>query len=164
MRSSGSIALIALAVVGCRPASETGGAGGGADLKASIALTIHSANGVHAFTVEPARTAAAQEQGLMYRTDLRRDGGMLFWPYPPDGGGPRVANFWMKNTPTPLDIVFIRANGSIARIADNAVPYSETMVSSGEPIAAVLELVGGRTAELGIAEGDVVGWPTSPAR
>ena len=163
MKAIGSIALLAIGIGGCQPASETSGGGGARDLKASIALTIRSANGVHAFAVEPARTAAAQEQGLMYRTDLRRDGGMLFWPYPPDGGAPRVANFWMKNTPTPLDIVFIRANGSIARIADNAVPYSETMVSSGEPIAAVLELVGGRTAELGIAEGDVVRWPGGPA-
>jgi uncharacterized membrane protein (UPF0127 family) len=65
----------------------------------------------------------------------------------------------MKNTPSPLDIIFIRADGTIARIADNAVPYSEARIPSGEPIAAVLEINGGRAAELGIAEDDRVTWP-----
>jgi uncharacterized membrane protein (UPF0127 family) len=64
----------------------------------------------------------------------------------------------MKNTPSPLDIIFIRANGTIARIAENAIPEDETPISSGEPIAAVLELRGGRSSELGIAEGDKVTW------
>ena len=111
-----------------------------------------------------ARTAAEQEQGLMYRTDLKPDGGMLFAPYPPDGTGPRPASFWMKNTPTSLDILFIRADGTIARIAENTVPFSEAQVPSGEPIAAVLELVGGRSAELGISEGDTVSWPRDAER
>jgi uncharacterized membrane protein (UPF0127 family) len=124
-----------------------------------IPLTITSANGKHVFVVELARTAAEQERGLMFRTDLNPDGGMVFWPYPPEGGPPRVANFWMKNTPTPLDILFIRADGTIARIAENTVPFSETPVPSGEPVGAVLELVGGRSAALGIAEGDSVSWP-----
>ena len=84
---------------------------------------------------------------------------MLFWPYPPDGSGPRPADFWMKNTPTPLDIAFIRADGTIARLAENTVPFSDTHIPSGEPVAAVLEIVGGRAAELGIAEGDRVSWP-----
>ena len=95
----------------------------------------------------------------MFRTDLRPNGGMLFAPYPPDGGPPREASFWMRNTPSPLDIVFIRADGTIARIAENTVPFSEAPVPSGEPVAAVLEIPGGRTAELGIAEGDRVNWP-----
>ena len=125
---------------------------------ATTALTISSANGAHHFTVELARTAAEQERGLMYRTDLTDDGGMLFTPYPPDGGPPQRANFWMKNTPSSLDIIFIRADHSIARIADNAVPFSETPIPSGEPVAAVLELKGGRSAALGIAADDKVTW------
>lgn len=64
----------------------------------------------------------------------------------------------MKDTPSPLDIIFIRADGTIARIAENTTPFSEVPVTSGEPVAAVLELRGGRTAELGIAEGDRVSW------
>ncbi|EZP54675.1 MULTISPECIES: DUF192 domain-containing protein [Sphingomonas] len=126
--------------------------------KRTLAVTITGAQGAHVFDVERATTSAEQARGLMYRTDLKPDGGMLFWPYPPEGGAPRVANFWMKNTPTPLDILFIRADGTIATIAENTVPFSEAPVSSREPIAAVLELVGGRTADLGIAEGDRVAW------
>lgn len=125
----------------------------------SVPVTITGAGGRHVFLAELAKTAAEQERGLMYRTDLKPDGGMLFWPYPAEGKGPRVATFWMKNTPTPLDIIFIRPDGTIAHIAENAQPLSEAMVSSGEPVAAVLEVVGGRTAETGVSEGDQVSWP-----
>ncbi len=124
----------------------------------TLALTIKSANGPHAFKVESAKTEAEQARGLMFRTDLKPDGGMLFWPYPAKGGEPVAANFWMKNTPSPLDILYIRADGTIARIAENTVPFSEAPVPSGEPVGAVLELMGGRAAELGIAEGDLVTW------
>lgn len=124
----------------------------------TLPLTIKSANGAHVFVVESAKTEGEQQRGLMYRTDLTPDGGMLFWPYPAGGGAPRDANFWMKNTPSSLDILYIRADGTIARIAENTVPFSEAPVPSGEPIGAVLELMGGRSAELGIAEGDRVTW------
>lgn len=125
----------------------------------TIALTIGSSNGAHAFVVERAATEAEQQKGLMFRTDIPADGGMLFAPYPPGGGAPRIANFWMKNTPTPLDIIFIRADGTIAHIAENTVPQSETPIPSGEPVGAVLEIHGGRAGDLGIAEGDKVSWP-----
>ncbi|MES3083955.1 DUF192 domain-containing protein [Sphingomonas faeni] len=125
---------------------------------ATLPLTIKSANGTHAFKVESAKTEAEQARGLMFRTDLKPDGGMLFWPYPAKGGEPVVANFWMKNTPSPLDILYIRADGTIARIAENTVPFSEQPIPSGEPVGAVLELMGGRASELGIAEGDLVTW------
>jgi uncharacterized membrane protein (UPF0127 family) len=123
-----------------------------------IALTVASSNGVHAFQVEVAKSAAEQEKGLMFRTDIADNGGMLFWPYPAGGGAPKEASFWMKNTPSPLDIIFIRANGTIARIAENAIPGDETPITSGEPVGAVLELRGGRSSALGIAEGDKVTW------
>lgn len=143
-------------------ASACGGAGGSkaqADAAATVPVTVTGAGGTHRFDVELADTAAEQERGLMFRTDLRPNGGMLFAPYPPDGGPPREASFWMRNTPSPLDIIFIRADGTIARIAENTVPFSEAPVPSGEPVAAVLEIPGGRAAELGIAEGDRVNWP-----
>ncbi len=132
--------------------------GAGQQAPAKAAVTIESANGGHGFTVELARTPAQQERGLMFRTNIPADGGMLFVPYPGDGGPPREASFWMKNTPTALDIVFIRANGTIARIAADAAPYSETNLKSGEPVAAVLELLAGTTAKLGIRAGDKVRW------
>jgi uncharacterized membrane protein (UPF0127 family) len=105
-----------------------------------------------------ARTPTEQERGLMFRTDIPQDGGMIFTPYPAAGGGPAVATFWMHNTPSALDIIFIRKDGTIARIAENAVPYSDDLIPSGEPVSAVLEIRGGRSAELGIAEGDKVSW------
>jgi len=129
---------------------------------ATMPLTIASTNGAHAFTVEIAKTDAEQQRGLMFRTDLKPDGGMIFWPYPAGGGAPREANFWMKNTPSPLDIVYIRPDGTIARIAENTVPFSEAPIPSGEPVGAVLELMGGRAAALGIAEGDRVTWAGGP--
>src|SRR3546814_11098855 len=76
----------------------------------TVPVTITSATtGAHRFAVEIAKTPAEQERGLMFRTDIPKDGGMLFWPYPADGGPPRAASFWMKNTPSPLDIIYIRS-------------------------------------------------------
>lgn len=141
------------------PAACSSGAGAGNDTAAvrTIAVTITSKTGAHTFQVEQAKTRDEQERGLMFRTDLTDTNGMLFYPYPPEGP-PREANFWMKNTPSALDIIFIRADGTIATIA-NAVPFDETPLSSGEPVGAVLEIKGGRAAALGIAEGDKVSWP-----
>jgi len=89
----------------------------------------------------------------MFRRTLAPDRGMIF-PYDP----PQDVAFWMRNTLIPLDMVFIRADGTIARIA-TAKPLDETPVPSGEPIAAVLEIAGGRAAELKVKEGDKVSWP-----
>lgn len=91
--------------------------------------------------------------GLMYRNRLDPDRGMIF-PFDP----PRDASFWMRNTLIPLDMIFVRADGSIANIEANTVPYSEEPVTSAGPVAAVLELAGGRSAELGIKPGDKVKW------
>jgi uncharacterized membrane protein (UPF0127 family) len=71
---------------------------------------------------------------------------------------PRYASFWMKNTLIPLDMIFVRADGSIANIEANTVPLSLQLVFSDEPVAAVLEIAGGRSAELGIQPGDKVKW------
>jgi uncharacterized membrane protein (UPF0127 family) len=120
-----------------------------------VPLEIHSGEQVHAFTVEVARTPDQQARGLMFRETLGPDEGMIF-PFQP----PRPASFWMRNTLIPLDMLFVRADGTIARIAANTVPMSdESVTSGGEPVAAVLELRGGRAAELGISEGDRVSWP-----
>lgn len=140
-----------------------GGAGANeaaAAVPAKIVVTITTASGAaHKFNSEVARTEQEQERGLMYRTNLPPDFGMIFAPYPAEGGPPREASFWMQNTPSPLDIIFIRPDGTIARIAENTVPLSEDRVMSGEPVSAVFEINGGRAAELGIAAGDKVSWP-----
>lgn len=145
-----ALALVASVAGGCRP----GIAASTASTVALTPVTITTAKGQHVFKVEVARTEAEQERGLMFRTVIPPDGGMLF-PF----ATPRVASFWMKNCPVPEDMIFIRGDGTIARIAENTVPYSLDPVSSGEPVMAVLEVAGGRTAELGIREGDRVSWP-----
>jgi len=117
-----------------------------------VPLTIRSARGVHRFTVEVAETAEQQEAGLMFVRSLAPDRGMIF-PYDP----PRNVAFWMRNTLIPLDMLFIRADGTIARIA-TAKALDETPVWAGEDIAAVLEIRAGRAAELGIKPGDRVEW------
>ena len=115
-------------------------------------LTIRSKNGVHHFTVEVAATPEQQERGLMFRKSLAGDRGMIF-PYDP----PQDVSFWMENTLIPLDIIFIRADGTIVRIT-KAKALDETPLPAGEPIGVVLEIRGGRAAELGIKEGDVASW------
>jgi uncharacterized membrane protein (UPF0127 family) len=90
----------------------------------------------------------------MFVRSLGDDEGMLF-PYDP----PQAVAFWMKNTLIPLDMLFIRADGTIARIEANTAPLSLDPVPAGEVVAAVLELAGGRSAELGITAGAKVDWP-----
>ncbi len=116
-------------------------------------LTIQSRSGTHKFTVEVARTPEQQAQGLMHRQELAPDRGMLF-PYDP----PQAASFWMKNTLIPLDLVFIRPDGTISSVSANTVPLSLDPIPSLEPVSAVLEIPGGRAAELGIQAGDKVSW------
>lgn len=117
-------------------------------------LTITTAQGrTHRFIVEVARTPEEQSYGMMNRQSLAPDRGMIF-PYDP----PRPVAFWMRNTLIPLDMVFIAPGGRIARIEANTVPLSLDPVASGEPVVAVLEIAGGRAAELGIGAGDRVEW------
>jgi uncharacterized protein len=137
-------------VDGCQAGADVGQSAAG--LNQTI-LCITSGSKTRAFTVEIARSSMEQAKGMMFRTALADDAGMIF-PF----AEPRVASFWMKNTVIPLDIIFIRSNGTIESIAENAVPYSTSPVQAGETVAAVLELRGGLTAELGIAAGDKVVW------
>ncbi|MBA2466429.1 MAG: DUF192 domain-containing protein [Sphingomonas sp.] len=118
-----------------------------------VPLTVQSRSGTHRFMVEVARSPEQQAQGLMHRQSLAPDRGMLFLYAPPQN-----ASFWMKNTVIPLDLVFIREDGTIALIAANTVPLSLDPIPSLEPVGAVLEIAGGRAAELGIQAGDTVRW------
>ena len=117
-----------------------------------VPLTIKSKNGTHRFTVEVAATPKQQETGMMFRKSVAPNRGMIF-PYEPA----QEVGFWMKNTLIALDIIYIRADGTIVRIT-RAEPLDLTPLPSGEPIVAVLEIGGGRAAELGIKEGDIVSW------
>lgn len=138
---------------------EAKGCAAGTALEASEAgleqtrLCILSGTKTHAFIVEIARTSPQQARGLMFRTELADDKGMIF-PF----GEPRMASFWMKNTVIPLDIIFVRSDGKIENIAANTTPYSTDPVESTAAVSAVLELRGGLSAELGIKPGDTVRW------
>ena len=118
-----------------------------------IPLTVTTLKGPHAFSVEVARSPQEQAQGLMFRTAMGPDEGMLF-PY----DQAQVLSFWMKNTVLKLDLVFIDEQRRIINIVENAVPYSEQSIRSDAPGVAVLELNGGRTRELGIVAGNKVDW------
>lgn len=118
-----------------------------------IPLAVHRGSSKLPFKVEVAGTSAEQAKGLMFRTALGPDEGMIFPMNPP-----RPAAFWMRNTVIPLDIIFIGVDGRILNIAANAEPYSERPLPSAGDVKGVLELRGGRAAELGIAPGDKVSW------
>lgn len=153
----------ALALAACSPAASGSAGAKGA---ASAPVERHAVSGLaviplmvthgkvrHAFRVEVAASRLEQAKGLMFRTALGPDEGMIF-PFDP----PRMASFWMRNTVIPLDIIFIGPDRRIVNIAANATPYSEEQRESIAPAAAVLELRGGRAAELRLAPGDKVDW------
>jgi hypothetical protein len=117
-------------------------------------LEIASKTGVHIFAVEIANTEAQREKGLMYRKNLPDGQGMLF-----DFKREQDVSFWMQNTYIPLDMIFIRGDGSILRIVENAEPLSTRTIPSGGPVLAVLEVIGGTARKLGIAPGDRVAHP-----
>jgi uncharacterized membrane protein (UPF0127 family) len=123
-----------------------------------VPLQIHSGGRTHELTVEVAMTPEQQAQGLMFREKLGPNEGMIF-PFP----SPRPASFWMKNTLIPLDMIFIRPDGTIGRIVENTVPHSLEPVAFNEPTAAVLELAGGRSVQLGLKVGDRVSWSGGPS-
>lgn len=114
-------------------------------------LTLVTASGERSIEIEVARTPDEQAKGLMFRTELADTKGMLF-PYPV----PRELTMWMRNTYIALDMVFILPNGIVHRIEVRTEPLSETVISSGVPAAAVLELAGGAAERLGLKAGDRV--------
>lgn len=114
-------------------------------------LAVHGESGVHRFAVEVAETAETRARGLMGRKSLAPGSGMIFL-YP----RPAVVTMWMKDTPLSLDMLFIDGNGTVVGLATCTTPFSEDMIPSPGPVGAVLELPGGRVADLGIRKGDCV--------
>jgi uncharacterized protein len=117
-------------------------------------LTVIAAGGPHKFTIELALTDAQMEQGLMFRTSMPADHGMLF-----DFKAPTKVMMWMKNTIIPLDMLFLDNRGRVIDIHEHALPYSTDVIAAKAPARYVIELNGGTAARLGIKPGDQV---TSP--
>ena len=161
MRLTGLLWTALLALAACSPPAGAGASSSPAAASTAhpvsglpvIPLTVITAGKAHRLQVEIARSEEEQAKGLMFRTAMGANEGMIF-PMDP----PRRASFWMRNTVIPLDIIFIGADRRILNIAANAVPYSEASLASSGAVSAVLELNGGRAAQLGIAPGDRVAW------
>ncbi|TAJ55893.1 MAG: DUF192 domain-containing protein [Brevundimonas sp.] len=117
-------------------------------------LTITTASGEHRFMVEIADDDMERQRGLMEREPLADDRGMLFeFPDVAERG------FWMRNTPSSLDIIYIDPRGRIVSIAKNATPMSDAVIPSNGPASGVLELRAGRADEIGARAGDRVSHP-----
>jgi len=114
-------------------------------------LTIESDGQLHRFQVEVAESEAQHEIGLMHRAELGKDRGMLFIYT-------RTVRmkYWMRNTFIPLDMLFMRGDGSIAYIAENVEPHDERPVGPDFPVVAQLELPGGTVSRLGIRTNDIL--------
>ena len=118
-------------------------------------VALRGTSGVQQFSVEVADDAAEQSQGLMFREKMASSAGMLF-VFPK----PKHAQFWMRNTLIPLDMIFADATGRVTRVHANAIPHDETPIDGGEGVAFVLEINGGLAARMGIAEGSQMRHPS----
>lgn len=117
-------------------------------------LVVTTDTGANTFSVEIADEPRERALGLMFRREMADDAGMLF-----DFGVEEPAGFWMKNTYIPLDMLFIKADGTIESIAERTTPLSEKSVPSKGPVRYVLEINGGLSDTLGIEPGDQVSGP-----
>ena len=117
-------------------------------------LEIVTRSGVQVFSVEMATTEEEKQNGLMYRKELPDGKGMLF-----DFSPEQQISMWMKNTYISLDMIFIRADGRILRIAENTEPHSTKIISSGGLAKGVLEVIAGTAQKYGIQPGDRVAHP-----
>jgi uncharacterized membrane protein (UPF0127 family) len=117
-------------------------------------LEIATKSGVHTFSVELAETDQEKATGLMFRKELADGKGMLF-----DFNIEQPISMWMKNTYIPLDMIFIRNDGRVSRIAENTEPMSLKVIPSGGPARAVLEVIAGTARKYGIAPGDRIAHP-----
>ncbi len=114
-------------------------------------IVIDAEHGPAKFHVEVAADDVSRDYGLMNRKYMAADHGMIF-----DFAKPQMVTFWMKDTVLPLDMLFVRANGTIANIEENATPFSLAPIPSSEPVRAVIEIDGGRVEALGIEPGHTV--------
>jgi Uncharacterized conserved protein len=117
-------------------------------------VDIRGEDGLSRFVVEIAATPEARARGLMFREHLPESEGMLFLFEPV-----QPVSFWMRNTPLPLDLIFLAADGTVRRVTADAVPFSETPMPSGGPVRAVLEINAGLAARFGIEAGSQMRHP-----
>lgn len=167
-RASALLPLAAFGMAACspQPAAEAAAASQASPGTASASTAVHPVSGLKViplnvtsgdeviqFQVELADTPEAQARGLMFRTEMGDNEGMIFPSDPP-----AERSFWMKNTPLPLDIIYVGTDNRILNIHAMTTPYSLDSLYSAGIASGVLELRGGRAQELGITKGDLVQW------
>jgi uncharacterized protein len=118
-------------------------------------VTLTTTDGEKKISAEIAASGPEQEQGLMFRTRIGDDEGMLF-TYPK----PHSITMWMRNTYISLDMIFIGGDGRVIRVEEGTEPLSERVIASGELAQAVLELKAGTAGRLGLKRGDRVAAPS----
>jgi len=139
LRRAGAVIAIAVVALPLAACSDEG------------KLVLHSATGDYSFNVEVVDTPESRAEGLMFRTELAEDAGMLF-----DFKEERAVSFWMRNTFIPLDMIFVDAAGVVKNIHVNAIPHDVTGIPSEGPVQFVLEIPGGRSVEIGLKPGDTM--------
>jgi uncharacterized membrane protein (UPF0127 family) len=112
-------------------------------------IALITSQGRTRLEAEIADTPEARARGLMYRTELADDHGMLF-----DFGLTRRVSMWMKNTPLSLDMIFADEQGTVLYIAAGTVPFSEETISAPVPVRSVLEVKAGLADRIGVKPGD----------
>lgn len=117
-------------------------------------IVIVTSTGRHLFAVEIADTPSLRRQGLMQRTQLAPDSGMLF-----DNGADREMYMWMKDTILSLDMIFIKKDGVVVKVAKKTVPFSESIIASGVPVRGVLEVIAGTADRINLKPGDRIELP-----
>lgn len=152
MFSARLAALLAALLFGWPAAAEDAAA-----IREELIVTTQA--GPQKFQVEIADDPRERSRGLMFRREMAKDHGMLF-----DFGIEEPASFWMENTYLPLDMIFIRADGTVESIAERTTPLSRRGVPSKGPVRYVLEINGGLSDELNIRPGDKVSGPAVEAR
>ena len=145
------VSSLFLVLTACAPGPKGPVDGAGRALET---LTVATSTGEHAFMVEIADTEEARQRGLMFRQPLEAGRGMLF-----EFETASEQGFWMKNTPSSLDIVYIAADGKIVSIAAHATPFSVSVLDSNGAAKGVLEVRAGRMEEIGAKAGDIVRHP-----
>jgi len=143
-----------LSRMGAAPPAEARGPTAGLE-----ALDIVTASGTHRFNVDVMRTDADRAKGLMFRKSMPMDYGMLF-----DFAGDQNVMMWMKNTYISLDMVFIKADGSVHRVEPRTETLSEKTIAAGAPVRSVLELNAGSAERIGLKPGDRIVHKMFPAK
>lgn len=118
-------------------------------------LVITTTKGTATYELEIADTDIERAAGLMFRTDFPESRALLF-----EFGQTRPVSMWMKNTPLPLDMLFIDERGLLVGIAENTMPQSLDVISSSSPVHYVLEINAGQVAKHGFKTGDILAHPS----